>query len=170
MANLEEITDFKEEAMRLIVTSPRIMKLVANNEVECFIPPVENPGSYLYENIFPYKHTLLETEDEKKTYITMDFADFGLVNSNFKDFVMAIYIFTHRDLMRIKEGNNNKLRIDTLASEIDKIFNRSRDFGIGRLVFNGMQSLTVNRMFQGVTLLYKTVDFDVESDKVGLPR
>lgn len=165
MAYLEELTSFKEEALRLIVTNPRIMQAVVNNEEECFLNLVENPGSYLYKNIFPYRHTIPEVEKEKKTYITMDFANFALINNYYKDFTMGIYVFTHKDLMKIKEDGHNKLRVDFIISEIDKIFNRARGFGIGRLQFSGLQSLTINNNFLGSVIIYETIEFNSESPK-----
>lgn len=170
MAHLKELTKFKEEAMRLIVTNPALMQLVVNNNTECFAEPVEKPGQYLYKNIYPYKHSLGETETEKKTYITMDIADFGIVNNHFKSMVIAIYIFTHRDLMRITEGGHNKVRVDRMGEEIEKLFNKARGFGIGALQFSGLQSLDVNDDFQGIVILYETMEFDVEPEKHGIPR
>lgn len=166
MAHLEELISFKEEALRLIVTNPRIMQAVVNNEEDCFSSTVPNPGSYLYENIFPYKYMLNETEEEKKTYITMDFANFGLVNVHFKDMTMAIYVITHKDLMRIRDDGHSKLRVDFILSELDKIFNRARGFGIGTLQFLGLQSIQVNNNYLGSGIMFETVEFNHAPERI----
>lgn len=166
MANLQELTSFKEELLRLIVTNNRIMQAVVNNETNCFATPVVKPGSYLYQNIFPYKHTLNNTEEEKKTYITMDFANFSLTNSHYKDFAMGIYVFTHKELMRITDEGHSKLRTDYILHELDTMLNNARGFGIGKLQFSGLQSVTINNDYLGSVIVYETIDFNNEPKRV----
>ena len=166
MANLVELTTFKEKLLNLIVMNPRIMQAVVNSEANCFSKPVEQPGKYLYQNIFPYKYTLEETQEEKKTYITMDFANFSLVNSHFKDFTMGIYVFTHKDLMRITEEGMSKLRVDYICHELDKTLNNTRGFGIGKLQFGGLRSININNNFLGSVIVYDTIEFNNEPERV----
>lgn len=159
MANLKELTLFKEELLRLIITNPRIMQAVVNNDETCFAEEVNNPKEYLYKNIFPYKHTLNATEEKKQTYITMDFANFTPVSNYYKEFTMGIYVFTHKDLMRITEEGQTKLRVDYILQELDKSLNNARGFGIGKLQFSGLRSVSINDEFLGAVILYETIDF-----------
>ena len=160
MANLSELTTFKEELLRRIVMNPRVMQAVVNKEEDCFSKPVQKPGLYLYKNIFPYKWTVDETLENKETFITMDFANFSLVNSHYKDFSMALYVFTHKELMLISDGGHRKLRVDFIIEELDTMLNNARGFGIGKLQFGGLSSTSVTNDIMGSVIAYNTIDFN----------
>ncbi len=162
MAHLKELTLFKEELMYRIVSNEQIMKTIAYPTEDCLDKTVDDPGFYLYKNIFPYRWTVDETQANQETYITMDFADFRLSEVHYKNLAMGIYVFCHKDIMLIRNGDRRMLRIDYILQELDTMLNRSRDFGIGRLQFAGLSSIQVNHEITGSVIAYNTFDFNAE--------
>ena len=162
MGNLTELTAFKEELLRLIVSDEMLIRAVAHPTANCLSIPVDKPGSLLYQNIFPFRWTLDETQTDKSTFVTMDFSNFGLVHGYYKDFSMALYVLTHKDLARIRDVNNTKniLRVDFILERIDTLLNNARGFGIGKLTFGGLGSVHVNDKILGSYIMYHTVSFN----------
>lgn len=155
MNNLTELFELKENILIKLLEDQELLKAVLNTT-----STVEDPTICLYENIFPYKHTIEDTLTEEKNFITLEYASSGLINDNFKNYSITFFIIVHENLIKINYNNMTILRTDFIASRIDDIFNNARGFGIGKLKFAGLQPLIINDSFTGIQLFYNNLDFN----------
>ncbi|KAF6626947.1 hypothetical protein H6F38_23100 [Paenibacillus sp. EKM208P] len=117
---------------------------------------VEYPEELLYQNIFPYTF-IPETAVEKKTFITMAFNGFQLVDNAYKSGYITLNVFTHKDLMKTDYG---KTRTDFIIQEIDRIFNGIDGISIGKLQYDSAGDLVVNNSYYGMSIRYKMWEFN----------
>lgn len=164
----------KKEIMRLLLSNDKICRAVYNNKEECLIDPVPNPGTTLpYNNIFPYRHSSSNLEEDKKTYITLDINITKRLsrdgkNSDFFDYDIVVYVFTHKDLMKIKIGNEYEIRTDFLLDQIDETLRKNKfSFGMDQLHLDqsGSMFLTVN--YPCFFSHYSTYDYTAPSTDMG---
>ena len=140
-----------------LIENPNIVKCLVNNEsnfLETPLPIDFDSSSLIYNQLFPWRF-VPTTLTEANTFITMKFGykPNGVV---FKNGSIYFYIITHNSLLRTDYGT---LRCDYLVNEIDKIFNSSRDLGIGKLSFYEMDEIMVNENYSGIYLAYKNTEF-----------
>lgn len=180
--NLESLEAMKDQLMYSFLEDDQLMKALIINDENCLSESLDSylaaqalrhkdlqRGSinyYIHKNIFTYKWMVPETIDTKESYITMDFLVFGdnrtnTNRSHFKDFSFAIYVITHKDLMRIvKESKDGFInRTDYMIRRVDAILNGSRNFGIGKLKFGGSSNLNITNDIVGSVITYHALDF-----------
>lgn len=159
MSRLKELSRYRLKVLSALISSENVVKAVANPETNFLDQTtLDDPTTLIYSNIYPYKK-IPNTETEQKTYITMRIGGFRPVGNEFKDGYITIFIFCNVELLRTDYGC---LRTDYIASEIDELLNRSRDFGIGKLSFDGMDEFDVDTKgnYSGLWLRYKVVEFN----------
>lgn len=152
MANLEEFTTYKQTLMQAICTSDTIVNLMKLQS-----DPAEITGRDMrYKRIYPYNYVPL-TIETAQTFIC-----FTVTAPNVKDNLIAelrltVYVFTHQDLMRTKDG----MRTDLLVSEIDKLLNRSTDYGLGKVSLKMCDVMQVPcQGYSGLFSVYSVKDFN----------
>lgn len=160
MSYLSELTDIREKVTSKIVFDEMLCRAVANPTENCLTIPVSKPGLLLYKNIFPYKHELDYTLENKDTFITVDLTDFSPTQTHYKNYFLVFYVFTHQELLRIRQGNKNILRTDFIVQRLEEIFNGARDLGIGKLNFFSLKPLRVMTKVGGFVLAYEVVEFN----------
>ena len=156
MSRFSEFPKHKVKILQTLLSDEKLVKAVGSNSMNFESVIIENPYDLLYKNIFPFMK-IPNVSDEQRTYITMRFSNFKLVNGYFKDGDIIIYIFTHQDLMRTNYG---VLRTDYILNRVDELFNKSNDFGIGRLNFRAFNEIDINDTYGGVWVSYNVVDFN----------
>lgn len=117
---------------------------------------INDTTSLINNHIYPYRF-IPDINSTKKTYITMSFRKFQLINNTFKSGLMYINILTHRDLSSTDYGFT---RVDFILSKIDELFNQKRGFGLGKLEFYDMDEIYVNEKYSGAYIAYKIIDFN----------
>lgn len=160
MSKLTELTEIREKVTSKIVFDEMLCRTIASTEENCLSIPVERPGLLLYKNIFPYKHELDYTLENKETFLTVDLTDFTQAGVHYKNYFLVFYIFTHQDLLRIKYGDKYVLRTDFMVQRLEEIFNGARDLGIGTLNFFTLKPLRVMTKVGGYVLAYEVVEFN----------
>jgi hypothetical protein len=143
--------------MRELIFSDEISKALYYNESN-FIdqPSLEDPVILRYNNIYPYRK-VPKVDETMKTYITTRCGNFKNVDNTFKSGLITFYVFTHVDLMPTDYGF---LRVDYIINKIDELFNKTRDFGIGKLEFDGMDEFDINENYSGTWIRYKVMNFN----------
>lgn len=154
--NFSELKTYKNDIMLKLIGNDNIVKALSLNYPDFIDRSITiEPTDLLYTQIFPYKCSPY-TQNEQKTFITMKFGDYRLINRTYKSGKIWFYIFTHYELMRTNEG----LRSDYLINQIDSIFNESSDFGIGKMQWDSMDDFQVNEDFMGSMICYKDYSFN----------
>ena len=156
LSRFKEFPEYKVKILQALISDEKLVKAVGSVDDDFEDVVIEDPYELLYKNIFPFKK-VPKVNDEQKTFITLRFSGFKLVNGDFKDGKIIFYIFTHQDLMRTNYG---VLRTDYILNRVDELFNGSRDFGIGKLNFSGFDELDINDSYTGVWVAYDVFSFN----------
>lgn len=157
MEMIEQIGKYKHRIMSKLLSSNEIKQALVSTSKNFKGHPVPDNYKILYNHIYPYKR-IPPVSDEQKTFITISIDDIRLVNKKFVAGFITFYIFTHTaGLMETAYGIT---RTDYIADQVHRIFNETRDLGIGQLEFSRMGDLEVNDYFFGVYLEYKNYDFN----------
>jgi hypothetical protein len=157
MGRFQELGQNKNSILMKLIENDDIVKCLTRNESNFLDPPLPSDfdrSSLIYNNIYPYKF-VPTVETTAKTFITMSFG-YKPNGMTFKNGSIYFYIITHKDLLRTDYG---VLRYDFLVNKIDEVFNSSRDLGIGKLPFYGMDDILVNDNYSGIYLAYKSTEF-----------
>lgn len=169
MAYLEELTKFEREVFRTLTGDEKLMRAVVNTNYENSLIhtlPLKNgrkslAKDFMYENLFPYPWIGTDMEQEKKAYLTMDIIDISGTGGHFKNMGIAIYAFSHQDVVKMLDENNETVnRINYILQRVDRLLNGSRNFGIGKLMFEGMRSERMSNTHPGRFIVYGTSEFN----------
>jgi len=155
---LKKLRAYKETLLEAIISDEQLTKAIANNTTNFLDDAVTEPGQLLYKQIFPYKWTLPEIPDRKEVYITMMFDIGRLEGGIFNDIIFNIYVFVHKDIMRIYNGTQYLLRSDFIMEKLEDLFHNSSEFGVGRLELLGIGEVFATPEMPGFFLTFATVD------------
>lgn len=163
--SLQQLKKYKNEILRHLVQDVPLSKAVKNNQEDFLLHDIvfeEGEDGLEYTHIFPYKFAGSQLTTEEKTYITMDMSinrqgdwDGG---HEYYHYTIVFYIITHKDLMRVKVGNEYELRPDFIMSRIETIL-KNKIFGMGRLKLSQSGTLFFTSNFPCYYVAYETTDF-----------
>ena len=150
MANLEGLTRYKETLMKAICTSTKIVDLVKCSGEESL-----GGRQMMYHRVFPYWY-VPDTSEDAQTFICFD-VDVGSARSEILNkMIIKVYVMCHQDIMRLSNGGG--MRIDVLASEIDKIMNGSTKFGLGKCELQSVTGFAPATKYYGREMRYVVND------------
>ena len=135
------------------------MQILFNSSeiIEAIDPTIiDEPDQAIWRNIFPIKYAP-DVNSEAKTYITLSMYSPRVEDNVYKEVRIGFHIFTHIDLQKMVTGDS---RTDYIQSEVDKLFNRNENFGIGLLELKANNELYVNEKYMGSTLWYEVTNFN----------
>lgn len=151
---LEELFTYKNKIMAELCSNEAIVKLITDREDS------EVPNHTLaYSQIFPYEY-LPETIDEGHTFVCFDVDVQSVENKTFLNPVLYIWEFTHKSKLRIDREDGGGVRIDRLATEINKVFNGNRNFGLGELNLVSVERFSPILDYLGRVITYSAKDFN----------
>lgn len=148
---LEEFFDYKNQLMEDLLTNPRIVQLLCDNDI---IP--EHPEKLVYEQVYPYEY-IPDTVEHGQTFICCDVDIQRSINKTYLLPVLYIWVFSHKSKLRLPEGG---VRTDKLASEIAKTINGSRYYGLGELDLYSSKRFAPIVDYQGKVLTFQATDFN----------
>lgn len=153
MTSLERVTVFPAEVIDKLCHSQEVLDLLANKR-GAVVEDIEDEDGNL-KCIFDYEY-VEETIVDAKSFVCIE----TLVRGDGRtvdECKVYVHVICHKDGMRL----DNKIfkgvigsRRDNLIMEIDKVLRGSRDFGIGTLVLEQVNSFAVPPAFTGRTLVY----------------
>lgn len=112
--------------------------------------------------IYPMVYTM-ENMDIPKSMLYIDVSNASLDKKNifFKDVCIEITILSHLDLWELTndESEYSNLRINRLVHELNTLFHQKRVIGLGKMLFDVMQKVYVDRVFSGYKISFQVVDF-----------
>lgn len=149
--DLEEFFDYKNRLMKDLCSNAEIVKLVTGND------DADVPNHKLaYTQIYPFEF-VPETESDARTFICYDMDILSVPNKTYYLPVMYIWVFTHKSKLRLEQGG---LLLDKLSSEITKMLNGNRFYGLGHLMLSSTQRFQPTIDFLGRTLVFQAADFN----------
>lgn len=154
---LEEFFDYKNQLMKELCSNENIVKLITDNP-EADVPNYNLP----YSQVYPYEF-IPETIDHGQTFVCFDVDIAQVLDKTFYVPVLYVWAFTHKSKMQLNEGG---IRTDKLASEINKILNGSRYYGLGELDLKNVGRFSPITDYQGRVLTYHAKDFNRSISKL----
>lgn len=152
MANLEELTLYKSRLMQSFCSSKELASYLAvEGEPTLFGKDLS------YKRVFPYSH-VPQIKDEARSFICFDIEVPMVKNDIIKTIQINVYIISHQNLMRLPDGGG--MRIDVMASEVDKILNGSSDYGLGTVELISLRSFNPITGYYGRELKYRVLDIN----------
>lgn len=156
MSRFASLSKDRLEVFDRLLSSPDILKAVAYNDTNFLDRELPNVEEVVYNHIYPHRF-IPKTSEEKKSYITISFGNFGAVGAFFKSGYVTFTVITHQDLFRTDYGC---MRVDFIIQKIDELINQSRGLGIGKTEFSKMDEVSLNPDYHGMFVTYKVVDFN----------
>lgn len=151
---LEELFAYKNEIMKMFCKNKDILELVTDN-ADITIPNHQ----IAYKNIFPFEY-IPDTVDKGETFICYDVDVDDVENKTFLYPVLYVWVFTHKSKLRLPQGG---IRLDSLAIEINKELNGSRNLGLGELHLKRVDRFVPITDYQGRCLTFYAKDFNMPS-------
>lgn len=149
--DLREFFDYKNLLMKDLCSNETVVKLVTGNK------DARVPNHQLaYTQLFPYEF-VPEIISEAQTFICFDMDILSVPSKTYYLPVMYIWVFTHKSNLRLPEGG---LLLDELSSEISKMLNGNRFYGLGQLKLSSTQRFEPTTDYLGRTLVFTAVDFN----------
>lgn len=158
MNRFEQAALSKEEFITEILEDESLVKCLAHPATDFLSKGDVDPGSLVYENIFPTKYVPNVNEDAK-SYICMGFS-YKPTKSDGRYYTFSyvtFYLFCHKSLVRTDYGMT---RPDYMLSRIDEFMLGSRgEAWFGRMEFEdgGDEILDQNGNYVGVYARYRSV-------------
>lgn len=147
---LDDFFDYKNKLMEDVITSRSIVSLIA---------PELDPSDaevLIYSQVFPYEY-IPETIEHGHTYICFDVDIQKSLNKTFLIPTIFVWVFSHKSDIRLKEGG---LRTDKIISELSKIMNGSRFYGIGELDLYSVKRFVPVTDYQGKVMTFHTKEWN----------
>ena len=136
---LDEFYAYKNRLMKDLLTDEKIVKLIDENI------DIDEARKLAYTQVFPYEY-VPETIEHGRTFICFDVDIQSVQSKTFLNPVLYIWVFTHKSLMHLSEGG---VRTDKLVSEIDRVLNGSRYYGLGELNLYSVKRFAPMTAYQG---------------------
>lgn len=149
---LEELFDYKNQLMEDILTSEKVVRLL-NDEYAAGT----EAGALAYKQVFPFEY-IPETVEHGKTFICFDVDIQKSLNSTYFKPVIYVWVFTHKSLLRLPGGGG--VRTDMLASEIARLLNGSRKYGLGELDLYAIKRFAPINDYQGKVMTFNAKEFN----------
>lgn len=148
---LEDIFDYKNQLMKEILTNKTIVHLI-NEEV-----PLEQADKLAYTQVFPAEF-IPETLHDGSTIIMFDVDLQYVPNKTFLIPILRVWVLAHRSRLRLPDGGG--VRTDRICSEICKVINGSRYYGLGELRLSGMQRSAPVTDYNGKCMTFTMKEFN----------
>jgi hypothetical protein len=153
LSRFKELSQNKTTIMQRLISNENIVKALVNTNADFINTPLPSDfdaSSLIRTQIYP-RRFIPETTTEQKTFITMKFSGFRMVNASIKTGRIIFYVFTHSNLLPTDYGD----RVDYIIGEIDTMFNDERGVGLGKMYLSNMEEFEINSFFLGSMLEYK---------------
>lgn len=147
---LQEFYDYKNKLMEDILTSSSLVELISDDQ------SLTDATSLRYTQIFPYEF-VPETIEVGKTFVCFDVDIQSVENKTFLHPIIYVWVFTHKSKLRLPEGG---VRTDRIVSEIARILNGSRYYGLGELELRSVKRFAPMTDFQGKYMVFDARDYN----------
>lgn len=147
---IQEFYDYKTTLMEDLLTDKTIVDLLDRNI------KLEDASKLAYKYVFPYEY-IPDTVEHGDTYICFDVDIQQSVNKTYFLPTLYIWVFTHKSKLRLPQGG---VRTDKICSEIARVINGSRKYGLGELNLYSIKRFAPMTDFQGKVMTFHAKDFN----------
>lgn len=151
LLGLDEFFDYKNQLIDDMMSSGEIVKLLSDES-----GTAKTPEELVYSQVFPYEY-VPDVVEHGQTFICCEVDIRSVQSKTFLTPEIYIWVFTHKSKVRLPEGG---VRTDRLASEITKIINGSRMYGLGELELYSVKRFAPISDYQGRILTFQAKDFN----------
>lgn len=151
LLGLDELFDYKNQLADDLLTNEKIVKLLSDDG-----ETIAAPETLMYSQVFPYEFVPNVTE-HGTTFICCEVDIKEVLSKTFLVPALYVWVFTHKSKVRLPGGG---VRIDKLSSEITKIINGSRVYGLGELNLQSAKRFSPITDYQGRLLTFYAKDFN----------
>ena len=149
MANLQEVYQYKNQIIKLLVNCDEIIKTINNLNIET---ADELIGNNIFKDLY-----IPDTQSEAKVYICVGVYIPRIYDKLIKNVELHIWIFSHQDIMNTDYGYT---RVDYIQYQVDKLLNGNYNFGIDSINLVTSRMFKPNTKFGGVELIYDVPDIN----------
>ena len=161
---LEELFNYKTQLMKDVLSSEAIVKLLDD---DCDPESLSDTKSLIYSQIFPFEF-MPEPVEHGSTYICCEVDIREVKSKTFLVPAIYIWVFSHTSLLRLPDGAG--VRTDKLTSELVKILNGNRFYGLGELNLYSVRRFSPVPNYQGRVIVFYTKDFNrISPTKMPVP-
>lgn len=150
---LKDFFDYKSQLMMEFCSSKEIIQLLTNDE-----DPIVPNKSMVYTHIWPYEY-VPTTVTESQSFICCDVDVDRVNNKTFLNSSLYVWVFCQESSLILPDGKG--VRTDALASEVDKLLNGNRYFGLGTLDLKAVKRFKPASEYQGRVLIYSISEFNI---------
>lgn len=148
---LEDIFDYKNQLAKDILTNETIVHLI-NEDVQ-----MEHADELMYKQVFPAEY-VPETIHDGSTFVLFDVDLQAVPNKTYLVPIIYVWVFAHRSRLRLPDGGG--VRTDKLCSEICKVINGSRLYGLGELNLTSMRRFAPTTDYNGKCMAFEAKEFN----------
>ena len=141
---LQEFFSYKNKLMEDLLTNETIVKLLKEDA------DTSDPDVLRYKQVFPCEY-VPQTVQEGATFICFDVDIQESINKTYLLPTLYVWVFTHRSKLRLPEGG---VRTDKLCSEVCKVLNGSRKYGLGELDLYAVKRFAPMTDYQGKVMVF----------------
>ena len=143
--------DYKKQLIHDLLASEQIVSLLSDDE-----QPIADPEELFLTRLYPFEY-VPEVVTQGQTFICCDVDIQSTVNKTFLTPNLYIWVFTHKTKIMLPDGS---VRTDRLCSEIAKVLNGSRYYGLGELELYSVRRFTPIQDYLGKVITFQTKDFN----------
>ena len=151
LRGLDELFDYKNQLIDDLLKSKNVIRLLSD---DC--KTFKHPEDLVYSQVFPFEY-VPDTVEHGQTFICCEVDIRRAMNKTYLMPEIYVWVFTHKSLLRLPEGG---VRVDRLCSEISKIINGSRMYGLGELNLRSATRFSPIANYQGRMLTFDAVDWN----------
>lgn len=151
LVGLDELFDYKNQLMDDMLTNEQIIRLLSDDG-----KTLTAPEKLVYTQVYPYEY-VPDVVEHGQTFICCEVDIKDVIDKTFLVPVLYIWVFTHKSKVRLPGGG---VRTDKLSSEITKIINGSRMYGLGELNLQSAKRFSPISDYQGRILTFYAKDFN----------
>ncbi len=152
---LQDFFDYKNKFMEHILTSKEIVDLLSEEKI-----PLSDAGKLMYTQVFPYEY-VPETLKDGKTFVCCDVDISKSISKTFYLPTLYVWVFAHKSRLRLPKGG---VRTDQICSEICKVINGSKEYGMGDLELYSAKRFAPVMDYQGKVLVFHAKEFSKTFD------
>lgn len=160
--NLDEIGVFKNRVVSKLINDENVLDVLLGNTDDIDDPEtllLGKNGSGEGGCVFKYEY-VPDTQENSKTFLCVEVVPEQTSGDSIA--MMTIYVFAYcsKNLMQTYHRKGQAgTRIDILVSDIDKLLNGNKEFGIGPLEWAGSSIYKPAQCYYGRMLVYQVGSF-----------
>lgn len=152
---LNDCGDYKMKIFNTILNNEEIGKLILdkNYNKDTAYEVMKN------DNVFPFLY-VPDVQKETRSYICVDVEVPRTTDMQYKDMKIIVWCYCSKSIMACNLPGYIGTRADIICTMVDNLFNKSREFGIGRLKLQSKTILRTESSYYGHALIYTCTEFE----------